>query len=54
MQRRIWEMLAESSRHLDEITQQLSIPVGQVSSALLLMEMKKVVRLLPGNRFERS
>jgi DNA processing protein len=53
-QRRIWELLAEQPRHLDEITQKLGIPVGALSSTLLQLEMKKVVRRLPGNRFERG
>lgn len=51
-QRRIWQLLADQSCHLDELTQRLGIPVGQLSSTLLMMEMKKVVRRLPGNRYE--
>jgi DNA processing protein len=38
---------------VDDLTQQLTLPVTQVSAALLTMEMKKVVRRLPGNRYER-
>lgn len=52
-QRRLWDSLAEP-RHLDELTQQLGVPVAQLSGALLLLEMKKVVRRLPGNRYERA
>jgi DNA processing protein len=51
-QRRIWEMLTEA-RHLDELVQRLGLAVPQVSGALMMMEMKKVVRRLPGNRYER-
>jgi DNA processing protein len=52
-QQRVWEFLAGSPRHLDEMVQQLSLPVPQLTGALLLMEMKKTVRRLPGNRYER-
>ncbi|HZV06970.1 MAG TPA: DNA-processing protein DprA [Gemmataceae bacterium] len=51
-QRRIWEMLTESC-HLDHLVQRLGLAVPQVSGALMMMEMKKVVRRLPGNRYER-
>jgi DNA processing protein len=51
-QRRIWDTLTEA-RHLDELVQRLGLGVPQVSGALLMMEMKKVVRRLPGNRYER-
>lgn len=52
MQRRIWELLAET-RHLDDLVQRLGLAVPQVAGALMMMEMKKVVRRLPGNRYER-
>jgi DNA processing protein len=51
-QRRIWEELTEA-RHLDELVQRLGLTVPQMSGALMMMEMKKVVRRLPGNRYER-
>ncbi len=52
-QRRIWEFLADQPRHLDEIAQQLSLSVPALCGLLLTLEMKKVVRRLPGNRYER-
>ncbi len=51
-QRRIWETLTETC-HLDQLVQRLGLAVPQVSGALMMMEMKKVVRRLPGNRYER-
>jgi DNA processing protein len=51
-QRRIWDLLTEA-RHLDELVQTLGVSVPQISGALMMMEMKKVVRRLPGNRYER-
>jgi DNA processing protein len=53
MQQRLWEFLAGEPRHLDEMVQQLKIDVSLISRSLLMMEMKKVVRRLPGNRYER-
>jgi DNA processing protein len=52
-QRRIWEFLADGPRSLDDIAQQLGLDVPTLSTSLMLLEMKKVVRRLPGNRYER-
>jgi DNA processing protein len=51
-QRHIWESLTEAC-HLDQLVQRLGLAVPEVSGALMMMEMKKVVRRLPGNRYER-
>ena len=53
-QRRVWEFLAGQIRSLDEMAQQLNLAVPQLSGTLMMLEMKKLVRRLPGNRFERS
>jgi hypothetical protein len=37
---------------MDEIVQSLSQPIPQLAGILMTMEMKKLVRRLPGNRFE--
>jgi DNA processing protein len=52
-QRRIWDFLAGEPRHVDQMAQQLSLSVPQLSGLLMMLEMKKVVRRLPGNRYER-
>ncbi len=54
VQRRLWDFLGEGARHLDEMAQRLALPVSQLSGTLMMMEMKKLVRRLPGNRYERS
>jgi DNA processing protein len=51
-QQRIWEELTEAY-HLDQLVQRLKLSVPQVTRALMMLEMKKVVRRLPGNRYER-
>src|SRR5262249_50990667 len=53
-QARIWQLLQDRPHHMDELVQQLSFGVPEITKALLMMEMKKLVRRLPGNRFERS
>jgi DNA processing protein len=52
-QRRVWEFLAEQPRHVDDIARHLGLPVAQLNGTLMMLEMKKVVRRLPGNQFER-
>jgi DNA processing protein len=53
IQARIWESLDGGSRHVDELVRMLSLPVSQVTSSLLMLEMRKLVRRLPGNQYER-
>jgi DNA processing protein len=52
-ERRVWECLVEKPRHLDEMVQLLGVGVAELSGTLMLLEMKRVVRRLPGNRYER-
>jgi DNA processing protein len=52
-QRRVWDFLAGSPRHVDEMVQNLGVPVSQLSGVLLALEMKRVVKRLLGNRYER-
>ena len=41
------------ARTLDEVAQQLALGVPQLSVVLMMLEMKKAARRLPGNRYER-
>jgi DNA processing protein len=52
-QRRIWEWLGTQPRHFDEMVQQLGVSVPELTTTLMLLEMKRVLRRLPGNRYER-
>lgn len=52
-QQRIWEFLDQQPRHVDELTRHLGLAVPEVSRQLMLLEMKKVIRRLPGNLYER-
>lgn len=53
-QRRVWDSLESQARHVDELAQQLAIPVPQLTSALFNLELKKAIRRLSGNRYERA
>jgi DNA processing protein len=49
----IWEFLESQTRHADEIARQFSVPVHQLTGDLMTLEMKKIIRRLPGNMYER-
>jgi DNA processing protein len=51
--RRIWDFLADAPRHVDAMSQELGVAVPELSRTLMLLEMKKVIRRLPGNQYER-
>jgi DNA processing protein len=53
-QRRVWEALGDGSRSIDELAQHLGLAVQTLSGVLMRLEMKKAVRKLPGNRYQRS
>jgi DNA processing protein len=53
IEQRIWDFLAGQPRHIDEMARELGVAVAQLSGTLMMLEMKKVVRRLPGNQFER-
>ena len=52
-QQRIWDALADGQRHVDDLVRALVLPVSQLNGMLMVLEMKKFVRRLPGNMYER-
>lgn len=48
----IWQHLQGESLFLDQLAQRTRHPVQELASALLMMEMKKLVKRLTGNRFQ--
>jgi DNA processing protein len=48
----VWDALA-SRRHADELARELDMPVARLSAVLMGLEMRKLVRRLPGNFYER-
>jgi DNA processing protein len=51
--RRVWDFLADAARHVDTMSQELGVAVPELSRTLMLLEMKKLIRRLPGNQYER-
>lgn len=51
-QQRVYDAL-DSKRHADELVRQLSLSAGELSRTLMQLELKKLVRRLPGNFYER-
>lgn len=52
-QRNVWQQLAGGSRHIDDLVRATGIDVAKLNGILMMLEMKKVVRRLPGNVYER-
>lgn len=52
-ERTIWEAIGSDGSALDLIVDKTGLRASEAASTLLLMEMKKIARRLPGNRFER-
>jgi DNA processing protein len=48
----IWDFL-EEAKHIDEITRAVGLPISELARLLTTMELKKLVRRLPGNQYER-
>ena len=51
-QQRVFDSLA-ARRHADELARELDLPVSELARVLMQLEMKKAVRRLPGNFYER-
>ena len=51
LQQDIVNLLQKSPKHLDEIIDLLNIDTSQVSSEIMLMEIKGLIRHIGGNRY---
>jgi DNA processing protein len=51
-QQRVFDALA-TRRHADELCRELAMSIAELSRTLMQLELKKVVRRLPGNFYER-
>jgi DNA processing protein len=48
----VYDALA-TRRHADELARELELPPAELSRLLMQLEIKKVVRRMPGNFYER-
>ena len=51
--RRVWEFLSGGAQPGDRLAQELGLAVPELSRTLMQLEMKRLIRRLPGNRYER-
>jgi len=54
VERAVYETLAEAPKDIDQIVREASLPASNAASALLAMELRGLVRQLPGKRFRRA
>ena len=50
----IFEAIEVPSSHIDTIVRTTQLPIGQVSSVLLMLELKGIVQQLPGKQFTKT
>jgi DNA processing protein len=53
-ERKVYDTLSKEEISIDEVIRHSSLPCSAVSVALLSLEMKKLVRQLPGKMFQRN
>jgi len=53
-EQRVYDALADEEMNVDEVIRQCGLPASAVSVALLSLEMKRLVRQLPGKIFLKS
>jgi DNA processing protein len=52
-ERRVLDALGAESRHVDEVIRRVTVPAGTTLETLLALELRGLVRQLPGKRFRR-
>lgn len=53
-ERKLVELLSLQSKHMDQIIQETKLPASQVSGMLTMLEMKGIVKRVPGNAYVRA
>lgn len=53
-EQKVYDALGDEERHIDEIIRQSGLPPSAVSVSLLGLEMKRLIRQLPGKVFARN
>jgi DNA processing protein len=53
VQQSLWDALT-SPRHADDLARELNLPASQLSVILMKLEMRRAIKRLPGNSYERA
>jgi len=51
---KIFKLLTDEPRHIDKIAQDTDLPIGTVSSTLINLTIKRIIKELPGKHFVAS
>lgn len=51
-EKEIIELLIEKNMHIDELSRQLGKSAGEINTALTLLEIKRLIKKLPGNNYQ--
>jgi len=50
-ERKVFEALGDTPKSIDEISKMVDVPVNKISETLLKLELKKLIKALPGENF---
>ena len=53
-ERTVFDAIETPSSHIDNIVRTTQLPIGQVSSVLLMLELKGIIQQLPGKQFTKA
>jgi DNA processing protein len=53
-EKKLYDLVAKEEKSIDEIIRESGLPVSTVSATLLALEMKRIIRQLPGKMFVRN
>lgn len=53
VEKKLWTAIGRDDAEFEDMLSQTGLRASEASSALLMMEMRKLIRRLPGNRYER-
>jgi DNA processing protein len=53
LQQSVWDALAEGAQHVDALARRTGAGIGALNPALIQLELKKLIRRLPGSQYER-
>ena len=53
-ERTVFDAIEVPSSHIDTIVRTTQLPIGQVSSVLLMLELKGIIQQLPGKQFTKA
>ena len=55
IERKVWSLLApDEATHIDALLEQSGLPITEVTNALVAMEMRDLIRALPGRHFAKK